>query len=155
MVGNDDFLFNRYGSKVDRAGRVDSEIIFRLIDYHMSKGKTIVESVVAADNEMSGSYACAFIHKDWPNYLTLFTNTSPIPIFVFDDAKTMVFASTADIVRSSMLVDSTLGKPSNADEVITINNGGVRINLESGRMYEFELDPSYRSPHTQMGFAMY
>jgi len=155
IVGNDDFLFNKYVGKIERAGRVDSEIIFRLIDHHISEGKDIVDAILAADYEMAGSYACAFIHRDWPNYLTVFTNSSPIPIFVFEAAKIMVFASTSAIVRSSMLVDSVLGKAGDADDRIIISQGGARINLDTGKMYEFELSPSYRSPHTQMGFAKY
>ena len=155
VVGNDDFLFDKYVGKIERAGRVDSEIIFRLIDYHVSKGKTIVDAVRAADDEMSGSYACAFIHRDWPNYLTVFTNSTPIPIFIFDNDKIMVFASTQGIVRESMLVDSVLGKPDDANEMISIRQGGARINLDNGKMYEFELNPSYHSPHSQMGFTMY
>jgi amidophosphoribosyltransferase len=155
VVGNDDLLFKKHVGKVERAGRVDSEIIFRLIDHYMSEGKDIVDAVIAADSELAGSYACAFIHKDWPNYLTLITNSSPIPIFVFDDAKIMVFASTSAIIKAAMLVDSVLGKPNNADNKIIVSQGGVRINLDTGRIYEFDLSPFYHGLNTQMGLAMY
>jgi len=142
VISNDDALFGQYGGKVERAGRVDSEIIFRLIDYHTSKGKSLTQAVEDTHRELFGGYACAFIHRDWPDYLTVFTNSMAVPIFIFDKPKVMVFASTEDIVRSAMQVDSLIGNPSKADEIIEVSRGGVRINLRNGKILGFKLDHS-------------
>jgi glucosamine 6-phosphate synthetase-like amidotransferase/phosphosugar isomerase protein len=139
IIQNDDALFNRYSDKIERAGRVDSEIIFRLLDYHVKSGQNLDRAVINAHREMVGGYACAFIHRDWPNYLTLFTNSSPITIFVFDKHKTMVFASTPVIVRNAMTSLLTLGQATRADEILTIDKSGARINLDNGKIYEFDL----------------
>ena len=159
VIANDDTLFDKYAGRIERAGRVDSEIIFRLIDYHTSKGKSIVGAVIAAHEEMFGGYACAFIHRDWPDYLTIFTDSPPVPIFIFDKAKTMVFASTQPIIRSAMCIDSVIGNPRDADDLITVSHGGARINLNNGKIYEFALSQSYARPigyqRHYMGYAEY
>jgi len=49
-----------------------------------------------------------------------------------------------------------LGKPSDADEVITIKNGrGARVNLNNGKIYEFELGQYNTGSRRQIGYAMY
>jgi len=142
MISNDEMLFSKYAGTINRAGRVDSEIIFRLIDYYVSKGKDLIQAVESTHSEMLGGYACAFIHKDWPDYLTIFTNSAPVPIFIFDKYKIMVLASTQAIVRSAMQVDSLIGNPSKADEIIEVKRGGVRINLRNGKILKFKLSYS-------------
>ena len=53
-----------------------------------------------------------------------------------------------------MLVDSVIGNPKDADEIISISQGGARINLTNGKIYEFKLSPSRYDPYYSMGFSM-
>ena len=154
FISNDEQLFSNLYDKVERSGRVDSEIIFRLINYYTCEHKdTLFDAVIRASKMMSGSFACTFIHTDWPDYLTLFTNSAPISIFIFEKMKIMVFASTTAITRSSMQVQSVLGNANEA-EIIEIKRGGARINLKNGKIFKFKIDSTNQS-YAGMGYDMY
>ena len=149
IVGNDDSLFDKYSDRINRLGQVDSEIIFRLIDYHISTGKTIVEAVKLAHGEMTGSYACAFIHTDMPRYLTLFSNALSYPnaiLYIYKNVRSMVFASSKFILNESLEHSKWLN-PAHTSKSIDISMSGVRIDLETGKILEFDLDnDDYKHP---------
>ena len=142
IVVNDDSLFSKYSDCINRLGEVDSEIIFRLINYHIATNKTIVEAVKLAHKEMSGSYACAFIHTDMPRYLTLFSNAqsySNAILYIFKNVKSMAFASSRHILNKSLDHSKWLN-PAHTSKSIDITMGGVRIDLETGKILKFDLD---------------
>ena len=149
VISNDDRLFKKYFQSINRLGQVDSEIIFRLIDHHISIGKTIVEAVKLAHKEMLGSYACAFIHTDMPRYLTIFSNAisfSNAVLYIFKNVKSMAFASSKHILNESLNHSKWLN-PAHTSKSIDIAMGGVRIDLETGKILEFDLDDDYKSKH--------
>ncbi len=149
IVGNDDSLFDKYSDRINRLGQVDSEIIFRLIDYHISTGKTIVESVKLAHKEMAGSYACAFIHVDMPRYLTIFSNAisySNAILYIYKNVRSMAFASSRSILNESLEHSKWLN-PAHTSKSIDISMSGVRIDLETGKILKFDLDADdYKHP---------
>jgi len=136
VIGNDDSLFDEYRGRITRAGQVDSEIIFRLIDHYMSKNKTIIESVRNTHEDLSGSYACAFIHMDEPRYLTIFNNSrhSGVTLYIFKGAQSMVFASTEGIIKDAMTAGTALD-PSYMSYSIEVSYGGARIDTQTGKIY--------------------
>jgi hypothetical protein len=141
IIGNDDNLFSKYSDRINRLGKVDSEIIFRLIDYHIATNKTIVEAVKLAHKEMSGSYACAFIHTDLPRYLTIFSNAhsySNAMLYIYKNVKSMAFASSKYILNKSLEHSKWLN-PTHISKCIDIIMGGVRIDLENGKILKFDL----------------
>lgn len=147
IIGNDDSLFNKYSDRINRLGQVDSEIIFRLIDYHISQNKTLVEAVKLAHREMLGSYACAFIHTDMPRYLTLFSNAysfSNAVLYIYKNVRSMAFASSKYILNESLAHSKWLN-PTHTSKCIDIAMGGVRIDLETGKILKFDLEDNYIS----------
>jgi len=145
IIFNDDILFTAYDDEIEREGKVDSEIIFRLIDMHISNGKSIVSAVKEASRELIGSYACAFIHLDRPTYLTLFVGRfSDIVIQDFRKEKMMIFASTDAIINEAAKNMYIFKNPSSKLEVG--KNTGVRINMTNGKLYTFDADNNMLLP---------
>lgn len=141
VISNDDALFSRYGTDLKRSGEVDSEIIFRLIDYHRRNGKTLVESVQETCSVMSGSFTCAFIDTEEPSYVTIFSNStySNAFIYVYESTKTIVFASSEYILDSALEHKAVLD-PHYSSYLIEVISEGYRINLNNGKMIQFDID---------------
>lgn len=138
IIGNDDYLFDKYAADLYRSGEVDSEIIFRLIDFRRREGRSLVESVQLTCQEITGSYACAFVDLEDPDYLTLFTNKGNLDVLIYDQAKVVVFASSEFIITKALHDNSTLD-PMFATHHIEMWYEGLRINTQTGKMFQFEL----------------
>lgn len=142
MISNDDQLFVKHASDIQRAGKVDSEIIFRLIDMQMRVyGKNIVSSVQAAAEELRGSFACAFTTSRNSRYLTLFRNSASIAIYRIPISDILVFASTEEILKSSMQGHGSPLSLQFVEEKIDMDPGGLRIDTETGEMQKFDIKP--------------
>jgi len=141
FIGNDDLLFDKYVNDIDRAGKVDSEIIFRLIDYHRRKGSTIIQSVQNTCSDITGAYTCAFIDSAGSDYVTIFSNSSYTNayIFIYEPLKTIAFASSEDILNSA-LRDNTALDPVFATHKVEVGATGYRINIRTGRLFKFDLN---------------
>lgn len=145
IISNDDQLFKLHKDEFSRDGEVDSEIIFKLINHHMYNNSTIMEATKKAAKVLVGSFSCAFIHVDHPNYMMLFTSGSPaITIHDYKDQECMVFASSERVLKEATKNPalSMFKNPSSKLEVGAFN--GVRINTENGKLYTFELDVNSR-----------
>ena len=138
IIGNDDYLFDKYAAHLDRSGMVDSEIIFRLIDFHRREGETLVDSVKLTCTDITGSYACAFVDLEDPDYLTLFTNKGNLDILIYDQMKVIAFASS-EFILTKALHDNSILDPMFATHHIEMWYDGLRINTQTGKMFEFEL----------------
>lgn len=142
IIFNDDILFDTYEEDIKRNGRVDSEIIFQLLNYHIENGEDIAEAVKSVDLLLTGSYACAFIHTDHPRYVTIFTNSSSysnISLHIFAPVSTMVFASSTFIVNRALSGNQILD-PDHATIKIDLISEGIRIDTETGAIHRFELE---------------
>jgi len=142
IISNDDLLFSKHKDKIVREGQVDSEIIFRLIDMHIAEGKSIEDAVRETSDQLLGGYACAFINLDWSNYLTLFKGgTYPsIIIYTYNFDHLIVFASSS-IILSNAIKDLAVFDESSVTEKLEIGRSkGVRINVDDGGMYVFDLE---------------
>ncbi len=145
IILNDDILFGTYEEDIKRNGRVDSEIIFQLLNYHIENGENIVEAVKSVDLLLNGSYACAFIHTDHPRYITIFTNSSSfsnISLHIFAPISTMVFASSTFIVSRALSGNQILD-PDHATTKIDLMSEGMRIDTETGAIHRFELEDRF------------
>lgn len=143
MIANDDELFETYDKLIERVGRVDSEIIFRLIDHFVKHNNDLVSAVRHTNKELWGSYSCAFIHLDYPNYLTLFRESyQPLAIYIFNNINTIVFASTTHIIERAIetLTTRFRGAFSHPQIIEVERSSGYRINLTNGKIFSFGLE---------------
>jgi glucosamine 6-phosphate synthetase-like amidotransferase/phosphosugar isomerase protein len=70
-ICNDDDLFDKFKTSFGRYGEVDSEIIFALID-HYSEDSPIHIAIQRMSRIVSGSMACAMVHRNHPHVIWLF-----------------------------------------------------------------------------------
>lgn len=114
MVSNDDSLFRYWSTKHDymkRAGTVDSEILFRLINmYHIRHKINVRTSISKTMGEINGSVACAFLNSNNPYSLYLFRNYNPTEIFLYEEKGIVIFASQQNYIKSSV-AGLKLGEP--------------------------------------------
>ena len=152
IIGNDDSLFNKYKNKIEREGEVDSEIIFRLIDMYIADGESIIDAVKKTSKEISGSYACAFINLDCPNYLTIFKGLAypTLHIYIYDIEKVIIFASSSLILDSAIKDLTLLDQRSVKHKFELGSKEGVRINVNTGKIFKFDIESnrSYTGYHS-------
>ncbi len=101
FVMNDDDLFEYYGEQnsITRGGEVDTEIIFRLIDYHNKRNdNNLIDSVSSAMAELSGSFACAFTQTEKPHILGLFRLYNPTVIRHYVKDNMILYCSTDNLI---------------------------------------------------------
>jgi glutamine phosphoribosylpyrophosphate amidotransferase len=147
IITNDDQLFHEFKEKIDRSGEVDSEIIFRLIDYYRKQGESIIRSVQLTCEHIMGTYHCAFIDKENSRYVTLFHssgNWAPsLMLYIYTQLRAMIFASEEEIIKSAVkghypfICDPTAK--------YKVEEGGVRIDTEDGSMTFFDPKPERKS----------
>jgi glucosamine 6-phosphate synthetase-like amidotransferase/phosphosugar isomerase protein len=152
MIGNDELLFNEFEGKINRAGMVDSEIIFRLIDYYRreGEGRSLIQSVKLTCEKIVGTYRCAFVDRCNSRYVTLFHNDNynpSIALYDYTNAKVMVFASSEWIVDRSV-TDRLLPYPLFDGAPVKkydVREGGVRIDTDTGEMCFFRPKPEKKT----------
>lgn len=152
IINNDDLLFNKYKNEIEREGEVDSEIIFRLIDMHIANGESIVDAVKKTSKEISGSYACAFINLDHPNYLTIFKGLAYPSVYIYEYSieEIMIFASSSLILDSAIKDLTLLDKKSVKHKFELGSSEGIRINVNTGKIFKFDIESnnSYAGYHS-------
>jgi glutamine phosphoribosylpyrophosphate amidotransferase len=152
IINNDDLLFNKYKNEIEREGEVDSEIIFRLIDMYISNGESIVDAVKKTSKEISGSYACAFINLDHPNYLTIFKGLAYPSVYIYEYSieEIMIFASSSLILDSAIKDLTLLDKKSVKHKFELGSSEGIRINVNTGKIFKFDIESnnSYAGYHS-------
>jgi len=88
-IDNDDRLFTRYN--MGRAGEVDSEVIFRLVD-RMGLRLT-AQKMASVANDLEGAFTFAFIRKFFPSQMWIVRDTMPIIMTYIDSLNIIIFAS--------------------------------------------------------------
>lgn len=135
-INNDHHLFKLYKDGFPRAGEVDSEIIFRLLNYHIKREHSLTEAVKKTTNALSGWYTCAFIHTDHPNYMTLFGSASASAMLSdFRGVSTMIFASEDKIISDAADCIPAYRYPT--AKIQLGGNSGIRINVSDGKIFKF------------------
>ncbi len=137
VIGNDEELWREYGNKLKRAGRVDSEIIFRLVEYHSNfEGGTMKEAIKTMASKVRGGFACAAVNLRLPWVLWLFKGWGPIHVYRYPKLGLILFASDERFIEES-IDDVELG----AGIKIPFGAGeGLAINLEQNRQGKFGLE---------------
>jgi len=142
VISNDEDIF-KMEKDLNRRGEVDSEVIFSLLNKAISIDKsTISFAVRKTARALVGSYSCAFLHLDHPNYLTLFSgNYANIALHDFRNYKLMVFGSTDGIITKAGKDISLFREPSSKREMG--KNMAWRINTDNGKIHTFQLSANY------------
>jgi len=135
MISNDDYLFDHYSDKFKRNGKVDSEIIFALIEHYSGNNGTIVEAIQKANQEIYGGFACAMVHRFQPYIVWLFRNSNPCSIFHYKDSGLVIWSSMPQFIRSATK-GYTLGEP---EEIEFPAETGIAIDLYQNKFYRFKL----------------
>ena len=136
VIGNDEHLWNLYGKKLTRAGKVDSEIIFRLIEHHAnSVGDSMVKAIKATSGMISGSYACAAVNLKMPWVLWLFKGYGTAFVYHYPNKGLILFASENRFIQDTV-ANMKLGP---AIQIPFDSFEGLGINLEQNRQAKFEL----------------
>jgi len=135
FVINDDALFEQYtkSESILRAGEVDTEIIFRLID-HFSKysNANLIKSTILALKHLEGNFACAFIHTDKPHVLGLFRSYNPTVIRCYVKDNLIIYCSTDSLINNAL--DKIKEKKLSSYYNIPYNTkSALFINLQTGK----------------------
>lgn len=145
IISNDDELFRQYGQIAGgewrRSGMVDSEIIFRLLDYYMyTKFMDSVDAIKATSKELAGGYACAFVTTRDKYFLWLFRNHMPIKVIFYPKLGFLIFASSLDYIRTAT-EGINLG---HEVEIEIPESSGVFIDLFNNKKFKFDLPEEKR-----------
>ena len=131
-IGNDDKLFKHYEKEgIERKGRVDSEVIFRLIDHFAFKKNMPMNRAIYKTIEMTtGCAACAAINTSEPWVLWLFRFNNPISIYRYPKRGLIMFASA-----SAFIDDAVKGFDLGENEEIPLENEEmIAINAKQNRI---------------------
>lgn len=140
VIGNDDMLFNRFIGKFPgsfrRKAKVDSEIIFRLINHYSNKvNHNMVKSIKATSRILEGSYACALVNIRASHMLWLFRCTMPIEVRHYSNHGFIIFASSDRFIKSAV-------KDIISEKGVDIKVGAssaLGINLLQNRQIKFDI----------------
>lgn len=101
-------------------GAVDSEVIPMLIHKHLMElaennlskitPDKMVQSINIASKQLEGGFSCAAINEKTPDVLYLFNHTNPMVLAYCKELDTIFFASTRDIIESSIKAVGTTTK---------------------------------------------
>lgn len=145
-INNDDALFDLYEDKgVKRKARVDSEVIFRLVDYHMSNVKDMSYAIKNTSKVLMGAFACAAVHVETPWVLWLFRFGNPIVIYRYPKRGLVIFASEKRFIDKAT-EEFDLGSKA----IVPIESEqGLAINMRQNRQTRFVLQRDTSKHHSQ------
>lgn len=139
VIENDEELYRKYQQLFPDFGRsaeVDSEIIFRMLDWHVNH--EYMDTNIALkqiSRRLVGSYACAAVNAARPYTLWLFKNYSPITFRYYPQKGIFLFSSEA------RHLDDLEGLNISIYENIEIEgNSAMGIDLLSSRFRKFKLN---------------
>ncbi len=144
IIQNDVDIFDSM-KELKRAASVDSEVIFEMIRHYSDRMKRnyrntpkqnhkalnyfrspVVSAIRQSARTLLGTMACAVQDISNPKAAWLFRTTNPLSIKVFNKEKTIIFASTSEMIENS-IKDSCFVNP--VDFKMDLSAGAV-FNLE-------------------------
>ena len=139
VIQNDEVLWRKEGVKQDRRGKVDSEVIFHLLDLvSKRKGFGVEDAIYEISKHLTGSYACAAVHAKKPKYLWLFCKQNPIYIYSAGDNLGLKIFASSEMYIEKALADIGLGII--PERMVKVPNGtGLRIDANSGKIKRLAL----------------
>lgn len=132
FIQNDDKLFKEYPEYI-RDGKVDTEIIFRLIDhYSQQENINLIGAVKKTVTKIKGTFACAFVHMMKPHILCLFKEKNPTIIRHYVDNNLIIYCSTDYLIQKALdkIKNNNLKK---FNDFPYQSNSSLFINLQTGK----------------------
>lgn len=138
IINNDDHLFEIYSKTFKRNGRVDSEIIFALIEHFAKRcTRNIHEAIRKTSQALNGSMACAFTHCLQPHVVWLYRRSGPCDVVIFRDIGMVVWSSVETyIMNATRPYKNILGE---AEVVELAQDQGVGIDLYRNFIHRFDI----------------
>lgn len=146
IISNDEELFALYQASLERKARVDSEVIFRLIDFYAnSASKPMVRAIKRASRQLVGGFACAVVNVRDPWMLYLFRGGGPIDVYRYPEKGLILFASSRLFIDDAVK-DMDLGRRA----IVPIEESeGLAINVEENKQTRFKIKKgSYKEWNT-------
>lgn len=136
VISNDEDLFSRHESNVERKARVDSEVIFRLIDFYANGiNRPMIRSIKRTTRQLIGGFACATVNISEPWMLYLFRGGGPIDIYRYPERGLIIFASSKFFIDDAV-EDIDLGRQA----IIPIEESdGLAINVQENKQTRFKI----------------
>lgn len=135
MISNDANLFSLFPD-MKRKAEVDSEAIFRMMDFALNNGKSMKEAIQITGKQLAGWYACAAVSVMNPFVLWLFKDRTPVDVLYYQSVGLVIFATAKDMIKKATRGHS-LGKPT----VIPIAaHTGIGIDLWTGDFNAFPVE---------------
>ncbi len=135
-INNDDELFEQYDKAFSRKGRVDSEIIFALIEHFAGENTPIHRAIQKMSVTVSGSFACAMSHRMQPHVIWLFRRNNPCDVVLFKDVGLVVWSTSGNYIVNAAKQWPALGK----GEIIKLEaDSGLGIDLYRNKMHHFDV----------------
>jgi len=138
-INNDDYLFKIF-PEMHRRAEVDSEVIFRLINFFAYKKakKGVVEVVDAIKQTavlLQGGFACGFVTAKNPHMLYIFRDSAPIDVIYYPKVGVVMFSTSNRFIKKAVEV----GDFGEKKEIPCPMNSGIVFNLHMNRMHKFKL----------------
>lgn len=105
MISNDEEIWKTFQNVdiFERRGKVDSEIIFKLLDYYVNyRNIKMSDAIQKIFKALLGSFACAIINARNPWVLWLFKNHLPIDITMYPKYGLVMFATDNKFIKKAV-----------------------------------------------------
>ena len=141
VISNDENIFSmfKHTKGFGRSGLVDSEVIFRLIQYYrtvrVSKkaDEPMAISIGMALRMLKGGYACAMVNAKDPWIMWLFRNTAPTEVRYYKRLGIVIFSTSNQIISESVK-GMALGK---YDEIKYNTYEAIEFDLSTNKYFTF------------------
>lgn len=145
-ITNDDDVFESFAIN-NRKGMVDSEVIFRLIELYLMSNYPIYEATKRSFKFIKGDCTISFIDSKNPNYLVVARgyHSPEVSLWHFAESKMGVFASEENFISNSYVMSSGIEKACISDKWRVKAGYGIRIDLTTGKIFDFVLDFPYET----------
>lgn len=143
VIGNDGDLFRRFMEQYhnfERAGEVDTEIIFRLLNHYINQSgnesMSTKTAIIQTIKHLQGSYACAFINRRNPYLLWLFRNRNPTTIYCYPKLGLIIYATTKKAIDTAASIAGIAESPVNLN---MSKEEAIGINLYTNRITRLDM----------------
>ena len=152
VIDNDEELFASFDAK--RNGKVDSEIIFSLLDHFIHKNKmSIANAIRKTAGLLSGSFTCIFVDRTMPHLLWFFKNNNPLTIHNYAKHGVLMFGSDKSFITDTIgdTCKGELGRPTEVKvEYLTC----LCINLVRNSTYSFAITDARKNKSKSVNVIM-
>lgn len=141
VISNHAELFEKY--KLERDGEVDSEIIGKLIEYHINQGLTTTEAIQASSKELRGSMALALFNLKEPDTLYLVRRENQLSCAYDKTNKIFYFATDSEVLTEVMSEETRLldyFKQKKLKAIIQSINLGTGLKITKGKIETFAVE---------------